>query len=178
MPARLAPIALVLFVAAACSSAAPGYHGAIGSDAGDATLVRVVDGDTLQVRIAGRIDRVRLIGIDTPESVKPNTPVQCFAREASDHMKALLPAGTPIRLVRDAEPRDKYRRLLAYVYRKHDGLFINLAMARDGYAVTLTFPPNVAHVDDFVAAVRSARDAGRGLWARCGGAHMPLPSPS
>ena len=110
---------------------------------------------------------MRFIGIDTPESVKPNTPVQCFAVEASNRTKALLAAGTPVRLVGDVEPRDRYKRLLAYVYRARDNLFVNLALVRDGYALPYTFPPNVAHTTEFVAAAADARNAGRGLWSAC-----------
>lgn len=130
-------------------------------------VVRVVDGDTIVVRVADKNERVRLIGIDTPESVKPNTPVQCFALEASARTKALLPVGAPVKLVRDVDLRDRYGRLLAYVYRAADGLFVNLSLARDGYAVAYTYPPNVAHTGEFVAAAGEARDAGRGLWGRC-----------
>src|SRR4051794_23335878 len=115
----------------------------------NATVTRVVDGDTVAVRTGKTSDKVRLIGIDTPESVKPNTPVQCFALAASARTKALLPAGTPVRLVRDVEPRDRYGRLLAYVYRATDGLFVNLSLARDGFAVVDTLPPNVSHVEEF-----------------------------
>ena len=140
-----------------------------------ATVVRVVDGDTIVVRTGGTDERVRLIGIDTPESVDPRTPVECFGKEASEHAEGLLPEGTPVRLVRDAEARDRFGRLLAYVYRVDDGLFVNLALAEDGYADVATFPPNVAHADEFVAAVARAREAGRGLWSACGGPDLPLP---
>ena len=140
------------------------------AEGGEATIVRVVDGDTIVARLQGRDEHVRLIGIDTPETVKPDTPIACFGKEASDHAKSLMPAGTAIRLVRDAELRDRYNRLLAYVYRSGDGLFVNLALVEDGFAVTDTFPPNVAHVDEFVAAARHARQAGKGLWSRCGDA--------
>jgi micrococcal nuclease len=99
--------------------------------------------------------------------VKPNTPVQCFAVEASNRTKALLPAGTAVRLVGDVEQRDRYKRLLAYVYRVSDNLFVNLALVREGYAVPYTFPPNVAHTTDFVSASAEARDARRGLWSAC-----------
>jgi micrococcal nuclease len=133
----------------------------------NATVVRVVDGDTIHARIDGRNETIRLIGIDTPETVKPNTPVQCFGEEASHETKSLLPVGSPIRLVRDAEARDDYGRLLAYVYRATDGLFVNLALARDGFAVTLSIAPNVAHADEFAAAAAEARRAGRGLWSAC-----------
>ena len=135
---------------------------------GQASVVRVVDGDTVAVRVGGREETVRLIGIDTPETVDPRSPVECFGREASDRTKALLPAGTEVRLVADAEPRDRYDRLLAYVYRD-DGTFVNLALVEDGYASVLTYPPNVAHVSDFTAAAARAREEGRGLWAACGG---------
>jgi micrococcal nuclease len=133
----------------------------------NATVVRVVDGDTIHARIDGHEETIRLIGIDTPETVKPNTPVQCFGEEASHETKSLLPVGTPIRLVRDAEARDDYGRLLAYVYRASDGLFVNLELARDGFAVPLTIAPNVAHTDEFTAAAADARRAGRGLWSKC-----------
>jgi micrococcal nuclease len=142
---------------------------------GSATVARVVDGDTIVVRAGSRDEKVRLVGIDTPESVKPRTPVQCFAKEASARTTALLPSGTRVRLVRDVEARDRYGRLLAYVYRDHDGLFVNLALAQEGYAGTLTIPPNVAHAAELLAATRAARDAGRGLWARCGGPHEVAP---
>jgi micrococcal nuclease len=143
------------------------------SDTGSATVTRVVDGDTIRVRVAGRDERVRLVGIDTPESVKPGTPVQCFALAASARTKALLPEGSKVRLVRDVEQRDQYGRLLAYVYRESDDLFVNLALAREGFAVALTVPPNVAHADEFVAAAREARENGRGLWAACGDDAIP-----
>ncbi|MDQ6910254.1 MAG: thermonuclease family protein, partial [Actinomycetota bacterium] len=156
--------------AAGCggSSRRPGGTGAT-TPAGKqpVEVVRVVDGDTIIVRVAGKNERVRLIGIDTPESVKPNTPVQCFALEASARTKALLPAGSSVKLVRDVDLRDRYGRLLAYVYRASDNLFVNLSLAADGYASAYTYPPNVAHAGELVAAAGEARDAGRGLWSRC-----------
>src|SRR5436305_6547277 len=117
----------------------------------NAVVVRVVDGDTVAVRTGPHSDKVRLIGINTPESVKPNTAVQCFALEASARTKALLPPRTAVRLVRDVEARDRYHRLLAYVYRAGDGLFVDLALAREGFARPYTFPPHVAHDAVFVA---------------------------
>jgi micrococcal nuclease len=99
--------------------------------------------------------------------VKPGTPVQCFALAASARTKALLPEGSEVRLVRDVEERDQYGRLLAYVYRARDDLFVNLALVREGYAVALTVPPNVAHTDEIVVAALDARESGRGLWAKC-----------
>ena len=157
---------LAAFFVAGCSSAVAGKPTTAAPNGG-ASVERVVDGDTLVVHVSGRRERVRLIGMDTPESVKPNTPVQCFAVEASNRTKALLPAGTPVRLVGDVEQRDRYKRLLAYVYRARDNLFVNLALVRDGYAVPYTFPPNVAHTAEFVTASADARNAGRGLWSAC-----------
>ena len=142
----------------------------------NAVVEHVVDGDTIDVRLqssSGRRERVRLIGIDTPESKKPNTPVECFALEASAGTARLLPVGTPVRLDQDVEARDRYGRLLAYVHRASDGLFVNLELARAGYASVLTYPPNVAHVDDFVSAVAAARAARVGLWGRCESGHEP-----
>lgn len=135
---------------------------------GLAEVVRVVDGDTIVVEIAGAQERVRLIGIDTPESVDPRSPVDCFGPEASAAAKELLPEGTSVRLVRDVEARDRYDRLLAYVYRVDDGTFVNLALAERGFAEVATFPPNVAYTEDFVAAVAAARDQSLGLWGSCG----------
>ena len=156
-------VAAATAVLAACSHAgAPSPQ-----PAGTAAVERVVDGDTIIVRVSGRRERVRFIGMDTPESVKPNTPVQCFALAASNRTKSLLPAGTAVRMVGDVEQRDTYKRLLAYVYRAKDNLFVNLSLVHDGYAVPYTFPPNVAHTSEFVAAAADARDAGRGLWSAC-----------
>ena len=135
--------------------------------AGAAEVVRVVDGDTIVVRLGGTEERVRLLGIDTPESVDPRSPVECFGKEAAAHTGSLLPPGTPVRLVRDVEARDRYDRLLAYVYRIDDGTFVNLRLVEDGYAAVLTYPPNVAHADEFVAAAGEARESGRGLWSAC-----------
>jgi micrococcal nuclease len=134
---------------------------------GGATVVRVVDGDTLIVDLGGRDEKVRLIGIDTPETVDPRQPVECFGKQASDHLKKLLPPGTAVRLERDAEERDRYGRLLAYVHRLSDQQFINLALVRDGFANQLTIAPNVTYTDEFRRAERAARAAGSGLWSAC-----------
>jgi micrococcal nuclease len=131
-----------------------------------AQVLRVVDGDTLLVAVGGRQERVRYIGVDTPETVKPDTPVQCFGKRASAENHRLV-AGREIRLVADAEARDRYGRLLAYVYRVDDGLFVNAELARGGYATVLSIAPNVRFAARFAALVRQARDAGRGLWSAC-----------
>ena len=137
--------------------------------AANATIVRAVDGDTVRVELDGVQETVRLIGIDTPETHRPGTPVQCFGPEASRFTAALLPTGTRVRLERDVEARDRYGRLLGYVFRASDGVFVNLALAGNGFAHAYTFPPNVAHTDEFVEAAGIARDAGLGLWSGCAG---------
>ncbi|HEX7276190.1 MAG TPA: thermonuclease family protein [Acidimicrobiales bacterium] len=131
----------------------------------DTTVDRVIDGDTLVV--AGG-HRIRLIGVDTPETKDPRQPVECFGQEASAFLADLLPRGTGVRLVGDVEARDVYDRTLAYAYRLPDGLFVNADLVRQGYARTLTIPPNVAHADDLLVLAQQAREAGRGLWSACG----------
>jgi micrococcal nuclease len=130
----------------------------------DVAVERVVDGDTVIVS-GGR--HVRLIGVDTPETKDPRRPVGCFGAEASRFTASLLPSGTAVRLVGDLEQDDQYGRLLAYVYRRADGLFVNAELVRRGYAAVLTIPPNLAHSDEFVALAAEARVAGRGLWSAC-----------
>ena len=164
---RLLLAALVLFgfIAAGCTTA-PANTGA-SSGPGEAVVQRVVDGDTIVVSIAGRDERVRLIGVDTPESVDPRKAVQCYGKEASAFTTQLLPPGTVVRLERDVEARDRFDRLLAYVYRVSDGLFVNFELARAGYAQVLTIPPNVAYAEEFRVAAAAARQAGSGLWSAC-----------
>ncbi len=140
----------------------------------NAVVERIVDGDTIIVEVAGRRERVRLIGIDTPESVDENRPVQCYGHEASAHLAELLPPGTPVTLVLDDEPRDRYDRLLAYVIRSDDQLFVNLHMLEEGYAGPLTIAPNDHYANRFEAAAAEARADGRGLWGACGGPDVPL----
>src|SRR4051812_28594636 len=95
-------------------------HEAASTNDGRATVVRVIDGDTIVVKVGDTEEHVRLIGIDTPETHKPGTPVECYGPEASAHLTELLPPGTTVRLERDRDTRDVYRRLLAYVYRASD----------------------------------------------------------
>jgi micrococcal nuclease len=161
---RIAPFALLLAAVAVLLTRGGDHPRA--TTFGRAQVLRVVDGDTIRVRLDGRTERVRYIGVDTPESVKPGTPVQCFAKRAAAANAALV-AGRSVRLVGDVEQRDRYGRLLAYVYRASDGLFVNAELVRRGYAVTLTIPPNVAHAAEFGRLARGARRAGRGLWSAC-----------
>ena len=143
-----------------------GDPGAGGGGVRTGRVLRVVDGDTILVALDGHPERVRYIGMDTPETVKPRTPVQCFGKRASAENTRLV-AGREVRLVADAEARDRYGRLLAYVYRRADGLFVNAELVRRGYATPLSIPPNVRFAERFRDLARSARSAGRGLWSAC-----------
>ncbi len=134
-------------------------------------VTRVVDGDTIKVRALERTRRkrytVRLIGIDTPEVDWYGGDAECFGEQAGRFARTLI-RGQRVRLEFDEERRDRYGRLLAYVYR--DSLFVNAEMVRRGYATVATFPPNVAHADQFRRLAERARMSGRGLWSRCVGA--------
>jgi len=140
-----------------------------------AEVTRVIDGDTVEVRITERNDgpgagqaeigetySVRLIGIDTPESVKPGSPVECFGKEASSATNALLD-GQTVTLVKDVEETDSYERLLRYVYLGEE--MANARLVLNGYANAYTYPPNVRHTDLFVQLEQDARESDRGLWA-------------
>ena len=109
---------------------------------------------------------MRYIGIDTPESVKPDTPVQCYGERAAAENRQLVD-GRSVRLVSDVERRDRFGRMLAYVYRAGDGRFVNAALVRGGYARTLTIPPNVRFAARFARLAAEARRSGRGLWSAC-----------
>jgi len=157
---------LVLIVVVALLILRPWEGG--GPDDGPATVqafvTRVVDGDTIEARIGDRVEDVRYIGVDTPETVKPDTPVQCFGPQASAFNHRLVER-RPVRLVLGAERRDTYGRLLAYVYLGRR--FVNATLVRRGLARTLTIPPN----DRFAPLLRrlelGAARAGRGLWGAC-----------
>ena len=143
------------------------------------TVTHLVDGDTVDVAFTtgngkSNTERIRLIGIDTPETKRPNTPVECFGREASSALAALIPIGTTVLVERDVEERDRYGRLLGYVFRASDGLFVNHEMVRAGMATPYTFPPNIAYVDVFAAAGDASRAAAVGLWSRCESGHESL----
>lgn len=129
-----------------------------------AEVVRVVDGDTIEVRLGERTEDVRLIGIDTPETVKPGTPVQCFGPRASHFTKRLL-TGRRVRLVFGVERRDVYDRLLAYVYLGRR--FVNPILLQRGLARSLTIPPNDRFAPRFRRLELAAGRAGRGLWSAC-----------
>jgi micrococcal nuclease len=128
-------------------------------------VVRVSDGDTIRVRLdSGREERVRYIGVDTPETAKPGTPAECFAERASA-FNAELVGGREVRLELDAEERDRYGRLLAYVYVGDTN--VGEELVRRGFAQPLTVPPNVRHAERFRELAADARRDGSGLWASC-----------
>ena len=127
--------------------------------------VRAVDGDTLEVRLDdGDVETVRLIGVDTPETVKPDTPVQCFGPQASafEHRHT---EGKRVKLLVGVEPRDFYGRLLAYVF--VDDRFLEVELLRRGLARTLTFHPNDRFALRFEKLERTAAKRRKGLWNAC-----------
>jgi endonuclease YncB( thermonuclease family) len=141
-----------------------GDRGDAGTAAASARVVRAIDGDTVEVALAGGRDDVRFIGVDTPETVKPGTPVQCYGERASHFTHRLL-EGRRVRLVFGVERRDVYGRLLAYV---HLGKrFVNAALVRRGLARSLTIPPNDRFAPLFRRLELRAARVGRGLWGAC-----------
>jgi micrococcal nuclease len=192
----------LLLVAAAVILVRPWEDGpAPGMPAAPAVLhgrvLRAVDGDTLEVRLRdAAVETVRLIGVDTPETVKPDTPVQCFGPRASAFEHRVV-EGRRVRLLTGVERRDVYGRLLAYVWLlpgraagagdvsnagssatsrqvSHNGrrdaqreFFLNAVLVRRGLARTLEIPPNIRFAERFARILRVSARAGRGLWGRC-----------
>lgn len=123
---------------------------------------RVVDGDTIRVTLNGRSERVRYIGVDTPETRHPRKGVEPLGPEATEANRRLV-EGARVRLVYDVEERDRYGRILAYVYLE-DGTFVNARLVEEGFAQVMTVPPNVRHQELFLELQRRAREQRRGLW--------------
>lgn len=158
---------VILLIAASLVLLRPWESGSereTGPRAVNATVTRVVDGDTLEARIGGEVEDVRLIGVDTPETVAPGEPVQCFGPRASSFAKRAL-EGRRVRLVFGVERRDVYGRLLAYAYVGPD--FFNEELLRRGLARTLSIPPNTRYRALFERLELGAARAGRGLWGAC-----------
>ncbi len=139
-----------------------------------AEVVSVIDGDTVILVLNGQETTVRLIGIDAPESVHPQMPIQCYGREASAYLHGLLPEGTVVTVEKDIEPRDRYDRLLLYIY-KENGLFVNEDLVVNGYATASSYPPNTTKQQVFASALKQAKGASVGLWGSCDGPDQPLP---
>ena len=173
MHPRLVTVALLAVAAAiavlvwphGAKEAAPAARGVA------AVVVRPVDGDTIVARSEGRTFYVRLLGIDTPETHRPGTPVECGGPQASAHMNALAPPGTHIRLETDPtqDRVDRYGRLLAYVWLP-DGRLVEAAQLESGWATTYVYEGRpVSLYSRLLDAARDARSAHRGVWAQCGG---------
>lgn len=137
-----------------------------GIESREVTVTRVIDGDTIEIDGG---EKVRYIGVDTPETVDPRRPVACFGKEASEFNKQLV-EGKEVILTKDISDWDKFGRLLRHVYLKtEDGgsLFVNDYLVRQGYAKASTFPPDVKFSSQFLEAQEEARNNKRGLWQKC-----------
>lgn len=145
-----------------------------------AQVVRVIDGDTIDVQLAGgRVERVRYIGVDTPETVDPRTTVECYGMEASAH-NATLVEGRAVELERDVSERDTYERLLRYVWVVGDDGALRMAneeLVKGGYASAVSYPPDVRYGQRFGELERAARDAHLGLWGACNATIAPSAAP-
>jgi micrococcal nuclease len=145
----VALLALLLVVPAALAASLEGR------------VVHVVDGDTIHVRVGDRVEKVRYIGVNTPEIHHPRKGEEPGGREAAEVNRELV-QDRHVRLDTDVQARDRYGRLLAYVW--VGDTMINAELVRRGYAQVMTVPPNVRHQALFVKLQRDARDAERGLW--------------
>jgi micrococcal nuclease len=149
-PRHLLPLLLPLLVA-----------GAAVAGPLEGTVVRVVDGDTIHVKLADRVEKIRYLGVNTPEIRHPIRGEEPGGREAADANRRIVD-GRRVRLELDVRTRDRHGRLLAYVWIGE--IMVNAELVRRGYAQVMTVPPNVRYQDLFVRLQREARDAGRGLW--------------
>lgn len=153
------------------ASVAPSAPGATFSTTqgveGESVLVtRVVDGDTIEISTG---QTVRLIGVDTPETVDPRRPVGCFGKEASNETKKLL-TGKEVILQKDVSETDKFHRLLRYIFlplESNQTLFVNDYLVREGFAKVYAYPPDVKYNEQFRQAEKEAREGNKGLWGRC-----------
>ena len=164
--ALLVLLVLILLFGGDPTTPAPVGGEAPSRSGGEATaeVERVIDGDTIEVDLDGETEDVRYIGVDTPETVKPGTPVQCFGKEASAFNHELV-EGRDVRLEFDRELRDVYGRLLAYVF--VGDRFVNGELVEGGYARTLEIEPNTSRADELGELEDAAGAAGRGLWGEC-----------
>ena len=156
-----------LVVAAGCGQSAV-------VDPSRASVVEVIDGDTVRLRFGPIVETARLLGIDTPESVHPTVPEQCFGAEASAELRRLLPPDTEVEVFRDVDGRDHYGRLLLHLRRADDGLEINAHLVENGFATAAFYEPNHHDRRRFLDAEQEARSQGRGLWGTCDGPDQPL----
>jgi len=131
------------------------------------TIVNIVDGDTVDINTNNITKRVRLIGINTPETKHPTKKTECYSKEANDYMEKLLPKGTKVNIVYDKKTTDKYGRVLAYIYVNSNNMFVNLNLVSNGYAKTMKFKPNILHAYEFEIAQTKAKTNQIGLWNKC-----------
>jgi micrococcal nuclease len=160
-------LVLILCIAGVIGCSSLGEEGTDGPQPGRAGVARVeraVDGDT--VILAAGLGSSRIVGVDTPETVKPDTPVQCFGPQASAFSKRVLGDAGRVRYRVAPEPVDSYGRSLVYLWLP-DGRFFNAMLVRGGYARTLPYPPNTRYATLFQRLAEQAARAGRGLWGRC-----------
>lgn len=152
--AALLPLLALAVLAGAAGAEPPSLEGVV---------VKVVDGDTIHVRVGDRVEKVRYIGVNTPEIDRPGKSGQPGGQEAREVNRSLV-AGRQVRLELDVSPRDQYGRLLAYVWVGRT--MVNAELVDRGVAQVMTVPPNVRYQELFLRLQRDARDAGRGLWRR------------
>ena len=148
---RLAPLLVLLGLGAPAAAQLPL----------EGTVTRIVDGDTIHVDVGRRIEKVRYIGVNTPEVHHPGKGEEPGGRAAADVNRRLV-SGHRVRLELDAQARDRHGRLLAYVWVADT--MVNAELVRRGFAQVMTIPPNVRHQSLFLKLEREAREAGRGLW--------------
>ena len=153
MALRRAPLLVLLLLVLASSTASAGSI--------EGTVVRIIDGDTIDVQLADRVEKIRYIGVNSPEIHHPIKGVEPGGREAAEANRRLVD-GHRVRLELDVRTRDRYGRLLAYVWA--GATMVNAELIRLGYAQVMTVPPNVRYQKLFVRLQREARDANRGLW--------------
>jgi micrococcal nuclease len=156
-PLRSAALLLLVVALVAATATAGDLEGQV---------VRIVDGDTIHVKIGDRVEKVRYIGVNTPEVHHPTKGEEPGGREAAT-MNGELVKGRTVRIELDVQSRDRYGRLLAYVW--VGDMMVNAELVRRGYAQVMTVPPNVRYQSMFLRLQREARAAGRGLWATAPG---------
>ncbi len=152
----------------------PGQPQSVPGGAQPAVVDRVVDGDTIRLHAAADGDvlpdgeevAVRLLEVDTPETVRPNSPVECYGPQASAFLTRLTPIGARVWVLDDVEPEDQYGRSLLYVWTS-DGRFVNREIVSSGHGRAVLFEPNDAYIDELRDAEDDARADRRGLWGAC-----------
>lgn len=164
------PINIVSTATESTKSALPVAENSVKGISGERALVlNVIDGDTIEISLNGLEEKVRLVGIDTPETKDPRRPVGCFGKEASSETKSLLQDKIVI-LQQDVTDKDKFGRLLRYVYLPMEDkqlLFVNDYLVRTGFAKVYRYPPDVKFNEQFMQAQQEAKNNKKGMWGKC-----------